>query len=55
MAFDTLEHAWLQKRLIESFGISQKALSLVNLYLSDRKQAVTVFFFFFFFKYSIFK
>ena len=41
-AFDTIDHAQLQKRLTDFFGISQKALSWVNSYLSDRKQAVTV-------------
>ena len=41
-AFDTINHAQLQKRLTDSFGIFQKALSWVNSYLSDRKQAVTV-------------
>ena len=41
-AFNTIEHVGLQKCLTDSFGISRESLSWVNLYLSDRQQAVTV-------------
>ena len=41
-AFDTVDHYTLQKRLLHSFGINDKALKWFLSYLSDRKQAVTV-------------
>ena len=37
-AFDTIDHAQLQKRLTDFFGISQKALSWVNSYLKATSQ-----------------
>ena len=39
-AFDTIDHTILLKRLSETFGIRDNALSMIQTYLKDRYQKV---------------